>query len=436
MCTIELLQKSIDYIEENLKWDISIQDVALETGFSVYHFSRLFSDYVGMPVSAFITKRRIQHIIYDTQMLDKLVDKALLYGFDTYSGFYKAFKREFGCSPSKYLKLNTVNKPLVINLYREANIMLTKTQIVQLLKNWEINTESEEQSISIASETKKVNHTWSIGDKFILKTSKNISDLKTHIIISKALSKLEIETTYPILTKDGKDYIIKEDRYYILTTKVDGRFLSNEELYKDNRFDTGRRYGEAIGKLHKILNEQVDNLIIDDTNLIKIALKWALPETKKIMEQWDCSLPEEFYDNYTQNLSKYYHQLPRQIIHRDLNPSNILFKDGEVTGFIDFDISERNIRIFDICYCATGILSETENYEESFEQWIEIKEGIIKGYDSVIQLTDMEKQSIPYVIYTIQMIFIAWLNGKEEYKELAIKNRNMLLKIYSYFNNL
>jgi len=355
MSTIGLLQKSIDYIEENLKWDLSIQEVALETGFSVYHFSRIFSDYVGMPVSAYISKRRLQHIIYDTQMLNKLVDTALLYGFDTYSGFYKAFKREFGCSPSKYLRLNTVNKPLIINLYREANIMLTKTQIVQLLKNWEINTESEDQSISVVIETKKVNHTWSIGDRFILKTGKSISDLRTHIIISKVLSELGIETTYPILTKDGKDYIIQEDRYYILTNKVDGRFLSNAERYRGNRFDIGRKYGESIGKLHRVLKEQADNIIIDDTNLIKIALEWALPETKKVMEQWDCSLPEEFYDDYTQSLSKYYHQIPRQIIHRDLNPSNILFKDGEVTGFIDFDISERNIRIFDICYCNIAV---------------------------------------------------------------------------------
>lgn len=432
---IELLQKSIDYIEGNLKSELSLRDVANETGFSIYHFSRIFSNYVGVSVSAYITRRRILHIIYETQNLNQLVDTALLYGFDTYAGFYKAFKREFGCSPSKYLELNIVKRPMIINLYREANIMLTKTQILQFLKNWSIEPKPEVKSV-FKNQTNNINKTWIINDKFIFKVSSNISELKTHIIISNALKELGIETSYPILTKDGKDFITEGDRHYILTNKVEGEFLSNEERYKGNRFDTGSKYGEAIGKLHKTLKDQEGNLDVDDTELIEIALKWAVPETKKIMEQWNCQLPEEFYKNYIHNLSKYYHQLPRQIIHRDPNPTNILFKDGEVNGFIDFDISERNIRIFDICYCATGILSETEDYEKDFDKWLELKDGIIAGYDSICPLTDIEKLSIPYVIYTIQMIFIAWLNGKEEHKQLAIKNRNMLIKLYNYFNNL
>lgn len=61
MTTIELLQNSIDYIEENLKSEITIAEIAEYTGFSVYHFCRLFSSYVGMPVAAYLTKRRLYH---------------------------------------------------------------------------------------------------------------------------------------------------------------------------------------------------------------------------------------------------------------------------------------------------------------------------------------------------------------------------------------
>ena len=111
-----------------------------------------------------------------------------------------------------------------------------------------------------------------------------------------------------------------------------------------------------------------------------------------------------------------------------------------VSGFMDFDISERNVRIFDPCYCATGILSESNGIEDNFEKWNEILKGIITGYDNVCKLTASEKLAIPYVIYAIEMIFIAWLNGKEEYKDLAIKNRKMLLTIWEnrhkYFENL
>jgi len=155
---------------------------------------------------------------------------------------------------------------------------------------------------------------------------------------------------------------------------------------------------------------------------------------KENYEEWGCSLPEEFYEYYINTFSKLYNELPRHIIHRDANPSNIIFENGEISGFIDFEISEHNVRIFDPCYCATGILSEANNIDDSFDKWNEILRGIIDGYDSVCKITDIEKISIPYIIYSIQMIFIAWLNGKEEYKDMAIQNRKMILWIWENRN--
>ncbi|OPX46002.1 HTH-type transcriptional activator Btr [Ruminiclostridium hungatei] len=110
MTTSELLQKSIDYIGENLKCELSLSELAEIAGFSTYHFCHIFCDFVGMPVTAFITKCRLHHAIYDVQNGSKLVDTALLYGFDTHAGFFKAFRREFGCSPTKFLKINTAIK--------------------------------------------------------------------------------------------------------------------------------------------------------------------------------------------------------------------------------------------------------------------------------------------------------------------------------------
>ena len=38
--------------------------------------------------------------------------------------------------------------------------------------------------------------------------------------------------------------------------------------------------------------------------------------------------------------------------------SNVIFKDDKLEGFIDFEILENNVKIFDLCYCCTSILSE------------------------------------------------------------------------------
>lgn len=107
-----------------------------------------------------------------------------------------------------------------------------------------------------------------------------------------------------------------------------------------------------------------------------------------------------------------------------------MFDEGHITGFIDFTISERNVRLFDPCYCATGILSESRAVEEGYEKWPDILKGIIKGYDQIAHLTEEEKQAIPYVIYSIQMIFIAWLVDHEVYKDCALQNREMLSWIW------
>lgn len=429
MTTIELLQNSINFIEENLKCELSVKEVAKVSGFSLYHFSRIFNDYVDMSVSAFITKRRLYYAIYEIQHGSKLVETALLYGFDTYAGFFKAFKREFGCSPTKYLKLNTAIEPIAVKLIEEAKIVLTQTQIKKLLSNWDIDMKLEIQPIWTTNKS-KFNHVWNIGDQYILKTGKNITGLKTNIEISKGLIKQGMVASYPIATIEGDDFITKGDRYYILTKKIKGETLTSEERYGEDRIKISKEYGRSIGKLHKILKKHENTLELNDNNLLETVLDWALPKTKVTMEQWGCPLPEEFYEDYINSFSKIYQELPRQIIHRDPNPSNIIFENGKVNGFLDFEISEYNVRIFDPCYCATGILSEANNIDNRYEKWNEILNGIIQGYDSICNITDIEKLAIPYIIYSIQMIFIAWLGGKEEYKDLAIQNREMMLWIW------
>jgi Ser/Thr protein kinase RdoA (MazF antagonist) len=152
------------------------------------------------------------------------------------------------------------------------------------------------------------------------------------------------------------------------------------------------------------------------------------------MKQWNCPLPDEFFHSYIKEFGEIFDKLPIQIIHRDPNPSNILWKDGKVISFIDFEISERNVRLFDPCYCATGILAEASTVTNGYDLWAELLTGIIKGYDEVCILTKEEKLAIPYIIYSIQMIFIAWLDSQIGHQVLSEINRNMLTWLWNNRN--
>ena len=98
------MQDSLDYIEDHLKAHVDSTELADRAGYSLFHYYRLFQLAVGMPVMQYILRRRLIHAIYEIRCGRKRIDVILEYGFDTYSGFYKAFRREFDCTPSVFLK--------------------------------------------------------------------------------------------------------------------------------------------------------------------------------------------------------------------------------------------------------------------------------------------------------------------------------------------
>ena len=111
-----LIQKTIDYIEEHLCDQLNVETLAKYTGFSTYHFYKVFNSYLGMPVMEYVNRRRLQHALYDLSNNEKIIDIAFKYGFDTHAGFNKAFKKCFGYSPAFYRIHAPNNLPLPVIL--------------------------------------------------------------------------------------------------------------------------------------------------------------------------------------------------------------------------------------------------------------------------------------------------------------------------------
>lgn len=147
-------------------------------------------------------------------------------------------------------------------------------------------------------------------------------------------------------------------------------------------------------------------------------------------------IADSFFEEYIRDFGALFEKLPKQLIHRDLNPCNILFSGGEVSGFADFELSERNVRLWDPCYCAAGILSEQHDVENAYDKFPEILEAVLHGYNSEAPLTAEEKQAVYYVVCSIQMICAAYFESINEYKDLAKINREMLLYIIKQKNRI
>ncbi|MCL2621120.1 MAG: helix-turn-helix domain-containing protein [Defluviitaleaceae bacterium] len=398
---------SLAYIKQNLKTHITTDELAEIAGYSVWHFGRLFATATGRTISAYICKCRLDAALQEMAMGAKAVDVAFDYGFDTYAGFYKAFVRMYGISPKKYL-----------SLYGkwEAN-MLREHELRVALGHWDAPQGLELKNISADDGAKVKENVWRYGEDLILKTADRdlvLRDLK----LRKALTKQGFITSSALLTKTGSEYLDGE-RVFTLSHKIKGIPLPDVDRFGESRQEFGRKCGKALANLHLALKDVEADVMPDDKDVYKQATEWA----KKL------DLPADVTDDYKENFGKLAGKLPKQLIHRDPNPANILFDNGEVTGFIDFDISERNIRLFDVCYLATGILAKWEYGDKDIrDKWLLILSGVLFGYDEVSPLTDEEKQAVYYVILSIQLIFVAYCEGFDspEMKQLAKINREML----------
>ena len=416
-----LIQRRLDYIEENLQADISAQELAQLAHLSLFHYYRIFREATGLPVMQYILRRRLLHGVYAISKGSTKIDAALRFGFDTYAGFYKAFCREFGSTPSEFLRSSRAKRPYRIDLMKEEHIAVTHKKAAQILRFWELHDETITDIYYEGTGNKNENASY-VGDAFVLKYTANLGKLKKHIEVSKALDSIGLLAAVPVPTTDGAEYIQDGEIYFYLTRRLPGKQMVS------HRFRNGdaRFVGEIIGQLHLALRKIED--CVSEADLLSTVRDWALPKAKAAME-----LPERFCAEFLDTFSALYPQLLRQIIHRDPNPGNIICAEDR-WGFIDFELSERNVRIYDPCYAATAVLSET--FGANNDNWLGIYRDILWGYDSVAHLTDDERKAFPYIILANQFVCVAWFAEQDKYADICETNKHMTAWLIEKFEEL
>lgn len=105
MAWVESLQKAINYMEEHLLEDITIEDIALQANASPFHFQRTFAILTDISVSDYLRRRRLTLAAEELLRSDgKIIDLAYKYCYDTPEAFTKAFRRQHGVTPSEARK--------------------------------------------------------------------------------------------------------------------------------------------------------------------------------------------------------------------------------------------------------------------------------------------------------------------------------------------
>ena len=405
-----MIQKSLDYIEDNLQAEITAAELADMAHISLFHYYRLFQQATGLPVMQYIQRRRLLHGVYAMKQGSSKIDAALAYGFDTYAGFYKAFCREFGATPSDFLASSRAKRPYRIDITKEEHMTVTHKKAARILQNWNLS-EAVITDIYYEGTGNKNDSACYVGEAYVLKYTANLGKLKKHIEVSKALQSIGLLAATPVPTVDGAEYLCDGELYFYLTRRLAGKQMDSHRFGQGD----GRFAGEILGQLHLALARIED--CVSEADLLATVKDWALPKAKHAL-----NLPDGFCKDYLDTFAELYPDLPRQIIHRDPNPGNIICAEDQ-WGFIDFELAERNARIYDPCYAATAVLSETFGQDNA--GWLEIYRDIICGYDSVAHLTDAERKAIPYIILANQFVCVAWFAEQDKYAEIFETNKRM-----------
>lgn len=252
---------------------------------------------------------------------------------------------------------------------------------------------------------------WEIDHSYIIKTYENKEQLERNVKISEILSDCNIPVAQIVPTKAGEKFAGHKDLSFLMTKKLQG---SNIALIKDSK--TIRKMGCAIAKLHKAFLQCEKSMTFWDNSLLKEMKGWV--RDILIQNKWQL-INETEYSKTLDALEKGYDQLPRQLIHRDVHFGNFLFFEDELSGYIDFDLSQRNIRIFDICYFLTGLLSEETENPFTPKEWIENVKSAVAGYESILALSAAEKKAVPCVMECIEILFAAYYISTEDSKHAS-----------------
>ncbi len=93
----------MQYIRRHINEPLNREVLAEIAGFSVPHFHRVFRAQVGESAISYVRRLRLERAARKLRMgAVDITEVALAAGYETHAAFSKAFKQQYGLSPSEF----------------------------------------------------------------------------------------------------------------------------------------------------------------------------------------------------------------------------------------------------------------------------------------------------------------------------------------------
>lgn len=115
---VKKVNRVLDYIENNIKEQINLDDISNYADLSKYHLNRLFKVITQNTLMGYVRNRKISESIHDLIYTNlKIIDIAVEYGFQYEQSYIRSFKSIYQFSPDKVRK-----EKLTLPLFEKINI--------------------------------------------------------------------------------------------------------------------------------------------------------------------------------------------------------------------------------------------------------------------------------------------------------------------------
>ena len=264
------------------------------------------------------------------------------------------------------------------------------------------------------------------GARYVLKRKTVRRTLQLEYQLLEALAALGVPVAVPIRARSGDPYVQVGEDWFDLSPHLPGAIYTDH--YASGAAERARQFGTAIARLHTGLRNCEPLVSAQEMDLPGDIARSG----QVVRSTWPAGqLPvEPILAELEAGLASCYAGLPKQLIHRDAHPGNMLFQDGQLSGWLDFEIVQRGPRLFDLCYCSTSLLINGFNDPVKRQTWFALVSALVEGYETVSPLTPVEHRSIRVMQMAIEVIFIAFFS-QNSYPVPAAQNIEALAWLFA-----
>lgn len=246
-------------------------------------------------------------------------------------------------------------------------------------------------------------NTWVVNhDLFLKQGHKEI--IEHNFTVMTDLGQLGIPVANYIQTSTGNIFgNDAQGNIYTLSARLPGRII--KDIYQEANYS---KLALVTGKSTAILHHAFSKLNLENVrkaNFLQEMENWIYRSLSQ--SNW-LYITEQEYLECLMPLKTIYNALPSQLIHRDLHYGNLLFNNGQLSGYIDFDLNCKNIRLFDVAYFLAGLLDGHKDKPDDVCKWLEIVTQYVIGYEEVLSLQAIEKKCLKLLMLCIELLFTAY----------------------------